>query len=215
MQLVKKIAAVGLTVLLSIVANAAPQHDQNAANQLNELLQNSQRFRANFTQTLTKPKAGKTEHYQGHFSLSRPNRFNWKVTSPDKQLLVADGKNLWFYDEDLEQVTVSPLQESIGNTPAVLLSSSTVDIEKQFYVIKSKDSGKDLEFTLNPKRSDQLISEVRLGFNDKRLNSMMFLDTMGQRSNIKFSNVEMNPRLPASLFVFTVPKGVDVIGKPR
>ena len=36
--------------------------------------------------------------------------------------MVADGKNLWFYDRDLEQVSVKPRQRALTATPAGLLS---------------------------------------------------------------------------------------------
>ena len=36
--------------------------------------------------------------------------------------MVADGKNLWFYDRDLEQVSVKPAAAALTATPASLLS---------------------------------------------------------------------------------------------
>jgi len=196
-------------------ASSAPDANPKAVENLNKLLEDTRSLRANFSQKLTKLKDSKTQNFQGKFSLQRPNRFNWKITSPDKQLLVADGKNLWFYDEDLEQVTVSPLADAIGSTPAVLLSSSAIDVDKQFYVLQTKNDGKVQEFTLNPKQSDQLIEKVTLTFVNNTLSSMVFIDSTGQKSEIKFTSVEMNPTLPASLFTFKAPTGVDVIGKPR
>ena len=40
------------------------------------------------------------------------------------QLLVADGKNLWFYDRELAQVTVKPVAAALSATPVMLLSGS-------------------------------------------------------------------------------------------
>ena len=36
--------------------------------------------------------------------------------------MVADGKNLWFYDRDLDQVSVKPAAAALTATPASLLS---------------------------------------------------------------------------------------------
>jgi outer membrane lipoprotein carrier protein len=189
--------------------------DEKAPGKLNALLENTKSFSANFTQKLHKPKAEKDINYTGRFSLKRPNRFRWEVTSPDKQLLVADGKDLWFYDEDLQQVTVTPIGEAIGSTPAALLSSSTIDVNKNFFVMQTVDTEKTQQFQLNPKRSDQLITKIKITFENKVLTEMEVTDSTDQRSVIHFSNVKMNPGLSDSLFTYKVPAGVDVIGKKQ
>ena len=42
---------------------------------------------------------------KGDMIIRRPGKFYWKSQSPDPILVVADGKHLWTYDIDLEQVT--------------------------------------------------------------------------------------------------------------
>ena len=61
-------------------------------------------------------------------------------------------------------------------------------------------------------RKESTFREIRLGFDAKGLAALELLDAFGQRSVVRFSGFERNPKLAASLFAFTPPKGADVIG---
>jgi outer membrane lipoprotein-sorting protein len=50
-----------------------------------------------------------------------------------------------------------------------------------------------------------------MGFKDNALQQMILTDSFGNTTQITFSNMKKNPKLPANLFKFTPPKGVDVI----
>ena len=41
------------------------------------------------------------------------------------------------------------------------------------------------------------------------------LDAFGQRSSIRFTGMERNPKLPPELFRFVPPKGADVLGETK
>ena len=55
--------------------------------------------------------------------LTSPNQFRWEYINPAPQLIVANGEQVWIYDEDLEQVTIKP-QDSSANPIYVLLDDS-------------------------------------------------------------------------------------------
>jgi outer membrane lipoprotein carrier protein len=65
-----------------------------------------------------------TERATGALSIARPDRFRWDYREPYEQVIVADGRRLWLYDSDLQQVTVRSLAEGLGSTPAMLLSGA-------------------------------------------------------------------------------------------
>ena len=46
-------------------------------------------------------------------------------------MIIGDGKNIWFYDPDLNQVTVRKIDVAIGSSPAALLAGENT-IEKNF-----------------------------------------------------------------------------------
>ncbi len=60
----------------------------------------------------------------GRLYLQHPGKFRWDYVKPSEQVIVADGKQIWFYDKDLAQANVRDMDTSLASTPASLLSGS-------------------------------------------------------------------------------------------
>jgi len=168
-------------------------------------------LKANFTQTVYDRAGRKTQEANGSLFFSRPGKFRWVYQKPYAQVIVGDGKRIWIHDEDLDQVTVRKLDQALGDSPAALLAGDN-NIDKLFNL---KDAGgKDglewLEAT--PKSKEGSFKKVRMGFKGDDLQAMELQDNFGQTTLLRFSNLQRNPSMGASLFRFTPPKGVDVIG---
>jgi len=83
---------------------------------LNQLLQQFQSLSANFSQELTDSQGMKSVT-SGTLILKKPNQFRWEVNSPNQQLFISNGKELWNVEPDLEQVSLSPLEQNLSTTP--------------------------------------------------------------------------------------------------
>jgi outer membrane lipoprotein carrier protein len=200
----------GLTLCASIVASAASVKP-DAYSRLDEFMQGLQALQAEFRQTVRDAQGRKVEESSGTLALARPNRFRWDYREPHPQVIVADGKKLWLYDPDLEQVTVRRLDQSLAGTPAMLLSGEG-DLRASFK-IESSERRNGLEWlSLIPKRGDTDFKRVRLGLRDKTLAAMELSDKLGQVTQLDFSHVQRNPTFEEHRFEFTIPSGVDVIG---
>jgi outer membrane lipoprotein carrier protein len=174
---------------------------------LNSLLQSFQTLHADFVQSSVTPGQA-PQQVSGTLDIQKPNRFRWQISQPNPQLFVADGKYLWNYEQDLEQVTVSPIAKQISNTPMLLLSGEVNQLNTLF-TIQALDS---YHYQLSPKQADSLIQSIIIGFSpDGKLASMVLTNNMGQATQIQFSHVTLNASLPASLFHFSPPAGVDVL----
>ncbi len=79
---------------------------------------------ADFVQLVQDKRGQLTDRATGTLTLSRPDRFRWDYREPYEQTIVADGRKLWLYDPDLQQVTVRSLEQGLGATPAMLLSGA-------------------------------------------------------------------------------------------
>jgi len=123
---------------------------------------------------------------------------------------VSDGKKVWLYDPDLEQVTIQTLDQRLTHTPALLLSGDVSAISENFN-ISFKEAGEVVDFTLTPKAKDTLFDTLRLSFRGDVINDMQMVDSVGQRTNILFQGVKLNPPLEPGLFTFEIPEGTDVI----
>lgn len=196
-------------ILLGLLAALPAQADAEA--RLSAFVAASKGLKANFSQTVIDRNGRKTQSASGELAFSRPGKFRWTYSQPYAQVLVGDGKKLWIYDADLQQVTVKKLDQAIGGSPAALLAGDN-DIKRLFNL---RDSGNRdgldwIEATAKAK--DSGFESVQLGFKGEQLQAMVLKDNFGQTTRLAFSQLQLNPSLPASLFRFSVPKGADVIG---
>jgi outer membrane lipoprotein carrier protein len=68
-----------------------------------------------------------------------------------------------------------------------------------------------IEMTPRSKQSE--IVKVRVGFDGDRLERLEMIDSFGQITRFRFSQVQRNPNLSSSLFRFDPPPDVDILGR--
>ncbi|MGD8927142.1 MAG: outer membrane lipoprotein chaperone LolA, partial [Thioalkalispiraceae bacterium] len=163
-------------------------------------------WQADFVQTVVNNDTQTTTKSQGKLWLLRPDRFRLEYLKPYKQLYVADGIQLWFYDEDLEQVTVKPQEHSLDQTPAMILSQPKA--LSSSYTITSQQKGERLSYTLKPKKADTGFDHIVLVFKNEQLAEMHMYDHFAQRTSLIFSHAQRNHKVPAKTFQFTPPPNV-------
>jgi outer membrane lipoprotein carrier protein len=167
---------------------------------------------ADFTQTIDDGHGKVTRSAAGKLYLQKPGKFRWDYSQPSEQLILADGKQIWFYDKDLQQANVRPMDASLGNTPAVLLSGGG-SVSSQFDVTALPPSDGLDWYQLIPKHSDTDFQLVRIGFRSGDLASMFLADKLNQVTQLTFTNSKRNAKFASDLFTFVPPAGVDVIGR--
>lgn len=195
-----------------------------AATPLDSYLDDMQTLRATFVQTLADAHGKEIDRSSGTLIVSRPGKFSWEIHPQGAtgagagasagQLMVADGRNLWFLDRDLQQVTVKPADAALSATPAMLLSG-TVDVRKNFAISPApKRDGLDWVL-VEPHGSEADFRRALLGFAGKELERMILEDKLGQTTTVMFDHVERNGHVAPEEVSFTPPPGVDVIGTPK
>lgn len=229
MNFVKKIAyaatlsAITLAPVVGSQVFAAPvaASAQQATSSLVQQLAGLQRLTADFEQSTkttnnkTVQKKGLTaqhmnQTFKGVMKVERPGKFYWETTSPAKQTIVTTGKVVWIYDPDLQQAVRQSLDDQVANTPALLLSGNTNQI-MQSYRVTQPDRSK-LYYTLYPKQDDGAFQSLTISFGAHKAPTLMILqDSLGQTTYVRFSNIKVNPAIPASVFNFEPPKGTDII----
>jgi len=193
------------------LAFIAPAAAQSAAQRVDRYFSGLQTLRATFHQEVTDSTGTVREVADGTLAIQKPGRFRWAYDSPSPQLLVSDGRTIWLYDEELEQVTVRKAGEALGATPASLLAGR--DKASDAFEAVQGAARDGLEWVdLAPRRQDTDFRIVRLGFAGDQLRRMELEDRLGQTTRIEFSDVVSNPTLPPGLFDFQPPPGVDVVG---
>ena len=181
----------------------------DAVDSLRDFAQNVKSGKASFTQTVTSVDGARKKTSSGQFEFVRPNRFRFVYAKPFEQQIVADGQKVWLYDVDLNQVTVRPMAQALGATPAALLAGATLDKEFDLKAVPAAEGFEWVQAT--PKIKDGPIQQLRVGFKGKDLAALDIVDAFGQRSALRFSALEQNIKLSDEQFRFTPPKGADVI----
>lgn len=173
---------------------------------------------ARFTQVVTSPPrageaVGRSKTSQGSFEFLRPNRFRFEYLKPFPQSIVADGKTLWLYDADLNQVTARAQQAVLGSTPAALIAAGT-DLKAlgEVFELKSGEPADGLEWVeARPRQQDGQLQRVRVGLRQGQLAKLEIADSLGQRSVLTFSQWQGADTVAPVRFRFTPPAGADVI----
>ncbi|MBM4192113.1 MAG: outer membrane lipoprotein chaperone LolA [Gammaproteobacteria bacterium] len=183
---------------------------------LDRYLAGLESWRAEFSQSLTDSR-GRTRGVQrGRLLIHRPGKFRWEIgpaIGNAAQLMVADGRNVWFLDSDLDQVTVRPAGSGEAATPAMLLSGST-PLRSKFRVEAAGRKDGFAWVRVSPKTAPGEFKEMRFGFVGLDLRRLEIDDKLGQRAVMIFEISSRNGRIDPSEFRFVPPPGVDVIGKP-
>jgi outer membrane lipoprotein carrier protein len=165
-----------------------------------------------FVQTVYDTNGNRKESSSGRVALSAPRLFRWEYVKPYAQLIVADGKKVWVFDPDLAQVTVRPQGIEEQNSPLAALINPE-QLEQDFLVKEAPTKGGLQWLELTPRDPDDAsFQSALLGFGKTGLVRMQVTDTLGQRTEISFSDWKRNPDFAKTTFRYVPPKGVDVIG---
>ncbi len=206
-------------LLLAGQAGLALAAARAAQTALDAYLDDLRTLRASFVQTLVDARGKQIDRSSGVLIVVRPGRFSWEIhpqasQSDGGQLMVADGRNLWFLDRELQQVTVKPVDAALSATPAMLLSGSG-DFRKNFNIAPAPPRD-GLDWVLvSPQGTEADFRQALLGFQGKELKRMILEDKLGQTATVTFDHVERNVPISPEAVSFTPPAGVDVIGTPQ
>jgi len=200
-----------LSLSLSLLLAAAGAR-ADAVDALREFARDAKSGRAAFTQTVTSPDGAKKKTSHGSFEFARPERFRFSYAKPFEQTIVSDGRKVWLYDVDLNQVSVRPAAQALGTTPAALLAGAELDKDFELSAQPAKDGLDWVQAT--PRTKEGTVKQLQVGFRGKTLAALEIVDAFGTRSLLQFKDVVLNAKLPDDTFKFVPPKGADVIEQP-
>lgn len=174
----KKMMMFLFSVLFCFSTNAAV--DKNLVKTAEKYLNSITGLHGNFTQIAN----GKTEH--GTFSMLRPGRVRLDYKNAPIQL-VADGKDLYFYDKALDQITTVP----ITSTPAGILVRQHIDLQNaDINVSDTKDNADAFSLRMNLRNQEGLgYMTVVFNKNPVTLKSWSVVDATSNKTDVVFNNL--------------------------
>lgn len=206
------VSAALCVLCVSALGVVAPTH-AGGIDRLGEFTAGTRTMRGEFEQKIHDRSGRVTQASKGTLAFSRPGKFRWTYAKPYAQVIVGDGAKVWIFDEDLNQVTVRKLDLALGSTPAALLAGNNEALKA--FTLRDEGAKDGLEWVeAIPRDREGNFERIRMGFGPDGPRAMELVDSFGQTTLLRFTKLERNPALDASLFRFAPPKGADVIGEP-
>ncbi len=203
-SLLKLAAVLGLLFIFAGGAWA-----KSGSEQLRTFLKNNQTLQARFTQSVLNEEEQRAVQAQGIIYIRRPGRLRWDYQEPYVQHIVADGRQVWIYDPELEQASTQSQKNAFNGTPALLLSSDDA-VEEHFEVIDIGNS-QGLDWVeLIPRDQESQFIRILLAFGDNELQRLEMADKFGQVTRFQFYDMVYNLKLSEDLFKLDLPDRYEV-----
>jgi outer membrane lipoprotein carrier protein len=204
------------TALISEIRSSSAA-ESNAADTIVESLQknydSTTDFVADFRQETEVKNLNRALKASGKLSFKRPGRMLWLYEEPKGQFVLADGKYLYFFQPDQNQVIKSPLKNAFrGDIPLSFLLGLG-NLKKDFNATLKGSEDNQHVLRLEPKGEAGGYSEILLGVNKASFDIVWVSvrDAANNLTTLRFSNMRKGVGIKDSLFQVQIPKGADIV----
>lgn len=169
-------------------------------------------LKADFIQTALSMGSGVGRVSSGEVTIKKPGRMKWEFKKPAGDIVVSNGKVMWIYQKDLNQVIETDIEV---NTPQVAMNflAGAGNMEKDFKIEILRTTDSEYELKLSPKEAIPHIGEITLIVDRKTfiVKKTTVKDAFGGQTSVEIKNVKINSEVDDSVFEYIAPKGVAVI----
>jgi outer membrane lipoprotein carrier protein len=198
-----------IMLLLCLLSFNVVAEDVMAIQQLKTFLENTKSLSARFQQKLVDEYGGLMQQSAGTLDMQKPGKFRWDYILPYSQNIISNGKKIWMYDSELEQVNVLPYDQ-LKSSPVNLLDNQKLD--EQFVLESLPFTENQYWVRLTPKSTESDFKKMLVGLQNGKIKSMRFRDNFNQQTDIEFEQLVVNPKFKKDNFEFIAPEGTDVMG---
>ena len=181
-------------------------------------------LQASFEQKNELKSLGRTTMSSGSLLWKKPGKLRMEYIKPELQILVTDGSTFWLYTARFKQVMISKSGGfGIGSTPLLFLSGEG-KLRKNFHVTVEEvgiakrsggiwRAGQPHRIRLEPKAASASFRRMWLEVDPEnfRILTLAYIDNIGNKSHLRFSNVKENVKIAAEEFHFVVPPNVEIL----
>ncbi len=201
-----------LLLVLTLVASVLLAGSSGPArSELERFAAELEGFQADFVQTVKSQDGRVQDQTHGKVWLQSPDKLRWVYSGEFPETIVADGSNIWIYDESLQQVTVKPQTDQAADSPLMILADVS-RLDQQFQVTELGDFEEMLLLELKSLDDESEFERILLGLDSSGIRMMAMEDAFGQRTEVHFENMLKNSPMDPQLFKFTPPEGADLVG---
>lgn len=217
--MIKKLLAVFLLFFILSVEIHADENLDSVLDGIQKKYEKIDSFSALFTQESEVKALDKVQKAQGEVWFKKPGKMRWNYNTPNMDQIVSDGKTLWFYDEEEDQVIETPLNQVSETQSSTTLLSGLGNLKELFDA--SFSTSEDIQpngsylVDLVPK-GDEEYNKVTISVDkkDMMVNTIYLYDAFGNLTVMKLEDVKTNGKVSDELFDFKAPSGAEVVKPP-
>ena len=206
--------------LLSALFGAAPARGQTldeVVSGLEATYGKIQDLKSEFNQSAHNRSLGQDIKAEGTVYLKKGGKMRWDYRSPSPQQIVSDGKWLWVYTPELNQVNKGAAPKALAG-PAGSFLAGLGRVKGEFSVrflnpaAKVDADGRPV-LDLTPKAPTPLLARLVLSVDPKDfiVRQAVLYDQFQNTVTMSFTKVSINQGLADTLFVFSPPAGAAVV----
>jgi len=210
----------GQVVLASDLSSKAASAPDATLLSLNKLIDKVEKhysvsgFIADFSQTSSIKAMEITDSASGRAFFKRPGKMRWEYETPDRQMIITDGKTLWVFRPEDNQVMIGKAPSFFKDGKGFSFLSDMKVIKQKFDMVLEKES-KEGFFVLKllPKEKTYDIAEIYLWISRNTFDVVRILtyNSYGDETRIVFNNIQLKQELDDSLFSFEITEGIEVL----
>jgi outer membrane lipoprotein carrier protein len=174
-------------------------------------------LKAAFHQTAFNKSLNQAIPAEGTVYLKKGGKMRWEYTAPSPQQIVSDGRSIWIYTPELNQVNVGAAPKVLAG-PAGSFLAGLGKLRTHFTVRflnparKTSDDGNYL-LDLRPRKPEPTLARLVIEVDPREwlVRSAEVYDQFDNTVRMRFTKIAANGGLPDRLFAFVPPKGVATV----
>ena len=169
-------------------------------------------FQADFSQEIVIAALKTTDISTGRVYFWKPGKMRWEFSMPF-QLIVGDGRNMWFYQPAENQVIKTPFEKAFNSNAPVSFLGGIGRLDEEFVVFFESETDTFYALRLIPKEAGSSGGSLELKVSKSTYDIVetKVTDALGNITTLQFSNITRQSQEDKRLFTFELPPGVDLL----
>ena len=170
-------------------------------------------FVADFRQETEVKSLNRSLKASGKLSFKRPGKMLWRYDTPKGQFVLADGKHLYFYQPEQNQIIKSPLKNAFRTDIPLSFLLGLGNLKKDFDATLKAAEESQYILRLEPKGDAGGYSDIHMGVS-KNTSDILWVsvrDGAGNLNTLRFSEMRKGVGIKDSLFQLQIPNGADIV----
>jgi len=171
-------------------------------------------FTADFTQTSSLKAMQITDTASGKAMFKRPGMMRWEYEVPDRQQIITDGKKLWIYRPDEDQVTVGSFPAFFGDGKGASFLSDIGSMRTKFDLsMEGKDEAGNYVIRMEPKNPIPDITLIHISVSAETYDVVRIVtfNSYGDETRIALHNISHRESMADDPFHFEISEHTDIV----